>query len=184
MAKSMGIGSQTSQIAGLFYPSTIDDYIKIVLGIKEYGRYMDDSYIILPTKEELIDLLNNHIVPMCTELGIHLNLNKTHILKLNNPISFLKLNYLIQDSSKVIVKVQSETFRRERRRIIKFRHLVKAKKITLNEVLDCYKGWRGTYVKYDSGYEIHKLDELFFNTFPEFNKQMLLKGGHYNEQRN
>lgn len=40
MAKSVGIGSHTSQISGVYYPHEIDDYCKIVKGLKYYGRYM------------------------------------------------------------------------------------------------------------------------------------------------
>ena len=41
MRKSVGIGSQISQISGVFYPTRIDNYCKIVRDLKYYGRYMD-----------------------------------------------------------------------------------------------------------------------------------------------
>lgn len=44
--RSMGIGSQISQLAGIFYLTPIDNYCKIVKQYKYYGRYMDDIYII------------------------------------------------------------------------------------------------------------------------------------------
>lgn len=81
MAKSMGIGSQFSQISGLYYPYEIDNYCKIVRGLKEYGRYMDDTYIMLDSKEELSEIYNDHIIPICNKLGIHINHKKTHIIK-------------------------------------------------------------------------------------------------------
>lgn len=167
MAKSMGIGNQTSQFSGLFYPHEIDNYCKIVLGIKEYGRYMDDTYIILENKEELLNLLNNYISPTCKRLGIHINERKTRILKINNPISYLKLNYLIQPSGKVIVKAHSETFNRERRRLRKFHKLYLSGKIPLVNIVNYYKCWRGTYSKFDNGYDIFKLDKLFIELFPQ-----------------
>ena len=39
MNKSIGIGSQLSQISGLLYPIEIDNYCKIVKGLKYYGIY-------------------------------------------------------------------------------------------------------------------------------------------------
>ena len=51
--RGLGIGSQVSQICGLFYPSRIDNYCKIVKSLKYYGRYMDDIYIIHPDKKYL-----------------------------------------------------------------------------------------------------------------------------------
>ena len=52
MKKSMGIGNQLSQITGVHYPTMMDNYCKIVKGIPYYGRYMDDTYVIVETKEE------------------------------------------------------------------------------------------------------------------------------------
>ena len=40
MEKSIGIGSQISQISGLLYPTRIDNYCKIVKGLPYYGRYI------------------------------------------------------------------------------------------------------------------------------------------------
>ena len=44
MGKHMNIGDQVAQVAGIFYPHRLDNYIKIVEGVKFYGRYMDDFY--------------------------------------------------------------------------------------------------------------------------------------------
>lgn len=44
MRKSVGIGSQISQISGVYYPTRIDNYCKIVKGMKYYGRYMDKLF--------------------------------------------------------------------------------------------------------------------------------------------
>ena len=45
MSKSIDIGDQLSQVIGICYPHSIDNYIKYVRGQKFYGRYMDDWYI-------------------------------------------------------------------------------------------------------------------------------------------
>ena len=51
--RGVDIGSQPSQNIGIAYPSRIDNYIKIVKGIKYYGRYTDDMYLIHESKEYL-----------------------------------------------------------------------------------------------------------------------------------
>ena len=182
MKKSVGIGSQTSQITGLYYPNDIDTYCKIVRGIKEYGRYMDDTYIILQSKEELKNLLENHIKPICDELGIFINTKKTKIQNIREPIKFLKLNHLVQDNGAVIRKVDNSTFKREHKRLRKLRNLVEKKKVmTIEEALQCYKSWRGVYKKYDSGHKIKNLDDHFLELFPECNKHMLHKGISYKD---
>ena len=55
--KSVNIGDQTSQSISVYYPHKIDNFVKIVCGIRYYGRYMDDSFVIGNTKEELRILL-------------------------------------------------------------------------------------------------------------------------------
>ena len=55
--KGVGIGSQISQVIGIYYPTPIDNYCKIVKACKFYGRYMDDTYIIHPDKKFLREFL-------------------------------------------------------------------------------------------------------------------------------
>ena len=85
-------------------------------------------------------------------------------MPLTSCIPFLKINYYITDTGGLIKKVNSETFRRERRKIVKFAHLLSNSIITINEVINCYKSWRGTYSKFDSGYEIFKMDKFVIET--------------------
>ena len=77
--KSLGIGSQISQISGIYYPTRMDNYCKIVKKMKYYGRYMDDTYILSNNKEDLKQLLEDIIV-ICDKLGIFINKKKTQIL--------------------------------------------------------------------------------------------------------
>lgn len=76
MRKSVNIGDQCSQIIGIYYPTQIDNFVKIVEGQKFYGRYMDDSYVISQSKEYLIEL-EAKIAAKATELGMTLNRKKT-----------------------------------------------------------------------------------------------------------
>ena len=80
--KGVGIGSQISQVIGIYYPTEIDNYCKIVKGCKFYGRYMDDTYIIHPDKMFLRELLHD-IKAICDRLGIVINKKKTQIVKLS-----------------------------------------------------------------------------------------------------
>lgn len=163
MAKSLPIGSHTSQISGLFYPHQIDNYCKYVKSIKYYGRYMDDSYIIMQNKEDLRNILNE-ISQICNGLGIFINFKKTKIQPLYSEISFLKIRYFFCDG-RLIRKVTSESIQRELHKLRKYKHLLDNKRIGLQEIINNYKSWRGTYIKYDSGDEIHKLDLFFLNLF-------------------
>lgn len=164
MRKSMGIGSQLSQISGLYYPHNIDNYIKHVLRIPYYGRYMDDSYIIMNNKDDLIYVLTL-LDELCIQYDIHINQKKTCIKRLDDWIPYLKINYKILDTGRLIRKVNSDSFHRERRRLLKFKHLSDRGILNVEDIVNYYKGWRGSYEEFDSGYELDKMDHYFYDIF-------------------
>lgn len=148
--KSVGIGSELSQIAGVFYPTPLDNYVKIVKGYKLYGRYNDDFYCIRKDKQDLIDLLEV-IKKICKELNITLNEKKTRIIRLDRPFVFLKVRYTLTDTGKVIRSFLSKTFVREKRRFNKFRHQLDIGVFGFDTVLNQYKSWRGNVAR-----KVHK----------------------------
>lgn len=79
----MGLGSQISQVLALSSANSLDHYIKEVLRIRRYGRYMDDGYLIHASKSYLQNCLV-HIKAVCDILGITLNRKKTQIVKLSH----------------------------------------------------------------------------------------------------
>lgn len=79
----LGLGSQISQVLALASANRLDHVIKEVLRIRGYGRYMDDGYLIHHSKAYLRHCLNV-IKAICDELGIVLNVKKTHIVKLSH----------------------------------------------------------------------------------------------------
>lgn len=166
MAKSLGIGNQSAQIAGVFYPSSIDNYCKIVRGIKYYGRYMDDTYIIMKDKNELQRLLKE-IENRCLKLGIFVNMKKTHIYKISGWLTWLKINYKLKNTGGIIRKIHSSSIRRERRRLKKFQKAWKQGSMNLASIKQCYRSWRGSYAKYDSTEKLRKIDKYFKELFEE-----------------
>lgn len=57
--KGLGPGSQAVQVFALDTLDSMDHFIKEVLGIKYYGRYMDDAYLIHESKDYLKQLQGN-----------------------------------------------------------------------------------------------------------------------------
>ena len=164
MDKSVGIGNQMSQIAGIFYSHEIDNYCKIVKGIKYYGRYMDDTYAILRTKEEAYQLLNE-ISIICDKLKIHLNKKKIRIHPLhNNYIRYLKVNYYITETGKILEYIPKETFDREYNRLDKFKRLLDIGKMPFIDILQAFLSWIGTYSKYKTASKQIEDIELYFKT--------------------
>lgn len=164
MQKSVGIGNQISQITGILYPHRVDNYCKIVKSLKYYGRYMDDTYIIHHDKKFLQELLKELVV-LCKSLGIFVNEKKTSIQKLTGWNTFLKINYKITATGKLVRKVHNSTIRRERQRLRKFKKLLDKRRMKYEDILQCFMAWKGVYRKYDSGYKIKRLDAYFSKLF-------------------
>lgn len=164
MKKSIGIGSQISQISGLLYPTRIDNYCKIVKGLKYYGRYMDDTYIIHESREYLQQLLKE-IEVICSEYGIHINMKKTQIVKLSKTFPFLKNRYTLTASGKVIQRPNKKCFTRERRKLKKFRKLLDEGKMTFRDIDNQYGSWRGTIEKIASYHSLKNMDMLYAELF-------------------
>ena len=162
--KGVGIGSQISQIAGILYPTEIDNFCKIVKRCRYYGRYMDDTYIIHNSKAFLIDLLKD-IRTICARLGIVINEKKTQIIKLSDGFTFLKMRYLVTKAGKILVIPCKKTLTRERRKLRKLKQKLNQNKITLAEIKEQYKSWRGNIAKYNSYKSVRAMDALYKSLF-------------------
>lgn len=178
MKKSVGIGSQISQISGVFYPTRIDNYCKIVKGLKYYGRYMDDIYIIHEDKEYLKELLKE-IEKMCDELGLFINPKKTQIIKLSKGFTFLKIKYILTDTGKVVERINREGITRMRRKLKKLRKKLDAGEITFEDVRCAYASWKGDKKHYNSYTTLKNMDKLFDELFIE----PFIEGGNQHERK-
>lgn len=118
-AKGLGLGSQISQIFALASANKLDHYIKEVLRIPGYGRYMDDGYLIHESKEYLKECLKQ-MKAVCTQLGITLNERKTHIVKLTHGFVFLKARVYLTKQGTVLLKIPKSSITRQRRKLKKF----------------------------------------------------------------
>lgn len=178
MKKSVGIGSQISQISGVYYPTRIDNYCKIVRSMKYYGRYMDDIYIIHEDKEYLKGLLND-IHGICDELGLFINPKKTQIVKLSHGFTFLKIKYTLTETGKVIERISKDSVLRERRKLKKLRKFLDEGKVSFEDVRNSYASWRGGVSHYDSYTILQNMDKLFDELFIH----PFIEGGKSNEQK-
>lgn len=164
MRKSLGIGSQISQIAGVFYPARIDNYCKIVKGIKYYGRYMDDIYIIHSDKEYLKRLLEE-IDAIAKEMGLFLNRKKTQIVKLSHGFTFLQVKYNLLPSGKVLKRISGKAVTRERRKLKKYKKFLEAGTMQYKDIENAYQSWRGNAVKLQAHTTVRAMDKLYDELF-------------------
>lgn len=170
MHKSLGIGSQISQISGIYYPSKMDNYCKIVKGIKFYGRYMDDTYIIGNSKEELKSLLDD-IDKICKKQGIFINHKKTQLFRLDKGFTFLKIKYRLTDTGHLVRIPVKKNFIRERRKLKSFKNLLDKGLIDFHDIEEQYKSWKANIQKYDCYKSLKNLDKVFNDLFLNNNSQ-------------
>lgn len=177
MEKSVNIGDQLSQIIGIYYPYRIDNYVKYVRGQKFYGRYMDDWYIMSPSKEELLDILEN-IRRIAKEYGIHLNEKKTRIVKISSTYKYLQVKYTMTSSGKIIKRINPKRVTTMRRKLKKLAVKVDNGEILYENVENMFRGWMGSFYKLLSKQQrqnmVHLYEELFDKKIEIVNKKMII----------
>lgn len=162
--KSLGLGSQVSQMTAVFYPNRIDHYIKEQLKIKGYGRYMDDFYLIHENREYLKECLNV-IRGMYQDIGIELNERKTKIVKLSEGFKFLKGKVHLTETGRVVMRPDRGTITRERRKLKALRRKLDEGKIQFSDVRQAYNSWSGHIKHFDSYRTRRNMDKLFNELF-------------------
>lgn len=155
MYKHLNIGDQVAQVAGIIHPIPIDNYVKIVRGVKFYGRYMDDSYAIHESKEFLEDLLQG-IIAIANELGITVNTRKTRICKLSSMWRFLQVQYSLTDTGRVIQKINPKRLTAMRRKMKKLVY-----KLSEKEFDDWFNAWMCNHYKIMSKQQRENMNTLY-----------------------
>lgn len=87
--KSVPIGNLTSQYFGNIYLTALDHFVKDLLGVHGYLRYMDDTCIFHKDKEKLIEI--SHAVEDFTEKKLKLTLAKNFVHPVYTGVPFLGL---------------------------------------------------------------------------------------------
>ena len=164
MEKSVNIGDQLSQVIGIYYPYPIDNYVKYVRQQKFYGRYMDDWYIMNPSKEELEELLEN-VCKIAAELGIHINRKKTRIVKISSKYKFLQIKYTLTDTGKVIKRINPDRVTAMRRKLKKLAVKVEHEEADYDNVENMFRGWMGGHYKLLSREQRKNLIQLYEDLF-------------------
>lgn len=167
--RGVDIGSQPSQNIGIAYPSRIDNYIKIVKGIKYYGRYTDDMYLIHESKEYLKEVLEG-IRKIANELGLIINEKKTHIVKLSQQFKILQIKYQLTETGRIIRKINPKAITRERRKLKAYKRLLDKNILTYKEIENIFKSWMSGNYKNMSMQQITNMTQLYYDLFKEVPK--------------
>lgn len=160
----LGLGSQVSQIAALALPNRIDHYIKDVLGMKYYARYMDDGCIISESKEKL-EICLRELRRLCAEHGIRLNPKKTQIIKLTRGFTFVKVRFRYGANGKVVRRATYKGIRHMRKKLRIFRRWVDSGRMTAADVETSLVSWRGHMKRFHSYHMEQSVERLYRELF-------------------
>lgn len=177
MPKSVNIGDQLSQTIGIYFPNKIDTYVKYVAQQKFYGRYMDDWYVMNPSKEKLYDILEN-VKRIADELSIHINEKKTKIVKINSTLTFLQIRYQLTDKGKVYKRIKPDKITLFRRKLKKLAVKVESGDVPYIYIENMFKSWMGSFYKLMSKQQREGLLSLYETLFNKkitiINKKMVI----------
>lgn len=151
--KGLPIGNYTSQIFANIYLNEIDQYIKHVLKVKYYFRYMDDSVLFVKTKQEAIELLEKIKEYLKQNLELELN-EKTQIFKSKQGVNFC--GYKINEYR---LKLRDRGKRAIKQKVKHLKEEVKKGNITSKEASRYICGHLG-YMKYANTYNLE--NKLFY----------------------
>lgn len=174
--KGLGLGSQVSQIAAIFYPTVLDRYFKETLKMKWYCRYMDDGIIICHTLEE-VEQCKKALFEVCKQLNIKINSKKLTVSKLSKTFVFLKKRIRLTDTGAIVMRIGRNSATRARRRLKKLakKALDPKEKFTYVDMCQCYKSWIGSISRYQNYYITQNFRRLFLRLSLQLNVQMRLK---------
>ncbi|GHV93623.1 hypothetical protein AGMMS50268_41260 [Spirochaetia bacterium] len=93
-------------------------------------------------------------------------MGKTRIVKLKDGIHFLKGIYTLKENGKIIRQAESESRKRMRRKLKKFRGLLEIGHMNAFDIYTAYQSWRGNYRRrFDAYHTVKRMDALYNELF-------------------
>ena len=138
--KGIPLGNQINQGFALLYLDGMDKLIKYELGIEFYGRYMDDFWLIHPSKGYLKHCLKV-ITEYLTTLELSLN-GKTQIFPFKNGVSYLGFHTYITNDGRAIRRLKNQNRRNAQRKFVRMAKLVAAGKLPEEKFRESYNAWK------------------------------------------
>ncbi len=147
------LGNQINQGFALLYLDGMDKLIKYQLGIEYYGRYMDDFYLIHPSKEYLKYCLDV-IAAYLETLDLTLN-GKTQLFPFKNGVSYLGFHTYITAMGKPIRKLKNQNKRNAQRKFTRMAKLVSEGKLSPEKFQSSYGAWKN-HISHGNCYKLGK----------------------------
>lgn len=162
--EGLGLGSQISQVLALAAANGLDHFIKEDLGIKCYGRYMDDGYLIHHDKAYLQECMER-IYQKCKELGLKLNIKKTRIVPIRRDFQWLKIMFRLTESGYIVKRIWHKSVVRMRRKMKKLKRKMEAGLLEQSDIRASYESWKSHTKGLDVYKTMQSMDELYNSLF-------------------
>lgn len=162
--KSLDIGDQGSQISGVFYPTPIDNYVKIVRGHKLYNRYMDDIVIMDKDKARLLETFDG-ICKIAENKGIHINRKKTKLVKASSTFVYLQMRYRLTPTGHIEKCMKNNKVTAMCKKLKKLHKKLHNRQIKYSTIEKLYKSWINSYIKYLKKNQLRKLNNTYNDLF-------------------
>lgn len=138
--KGIPLGNQINQGFALLYLDGMDKLIKYEVGIEYYGRYMDDFYLIHPSKEYLRDCLDIISAYLGT---LELSLNgKTQIFPFKNGVNYLGFHTYVTPDGKALRRLKNQNKRNAQRKYLRMAKAVKEGRVSEAAFMQSYGAWQ------------------------------------------
>ena len=160
----LGLGSQISQVLALASANRLDHYIKEVLRVRFYGRYMDDGYLIHRSKEYLVKC-RQAIACICEELGITLNQKKTQIVKLSHGFTWLKVRFFLTATGKVVKRIYKRSVTRMRIKLKKLKRIYESGRLAFADIYATWQSWSAYAQNFSAWHTIQNMKRLYNQLF-------------------
>lgn len=138
--KGVPLGNQINQGFALLYLDGMDKLIKHELGIEYYGRYMDDFYLMHPSKEYLkycLEVITSYL----ETLDLTLN-GKTQIFPFKNGVNYLGFHTYITADGPPIRKLKNQNKRNAQKKFVRMARLVAVGELSASKFQASYKAWK------------------------------------------
>ena len=170
--KGLALGNQINQGFAILYLDGMDKLIKYELGIEYFGRYMDDFYLIHPSKEYLKYCL--FVIKGYLEtLDLQLN-TKTQIFPFKNGVSFLGFHSYVVNGGKVVRRLKNQNKRNAQKKYVRMAKLVAKGKISPEKFEDSYRSWKN-HISHGNCYKLGvAMDEKIKETIQENKDEQIL----------
>ena len=149
--KGLPLGNQINQGLALVYLDGMDKLIKYELGIEYYGRYMDDFYLIHPSKEYLkfcLDVIRAYL----GTLELTLN-GKTQISPFKNGVSYLGFHTYVTSNGRVIRKLKNQNKRNAQKKFMRMAMMVREGELEKKKFDDSYRAWKN-HIQHGNCYKL------------------------------